>query len=226
MSSRATGAVGVDAFDNVFVGNQPLDSGTLSITQGGAIDFATVFIGGQATEAGTVLVSGAGSVLETKGVNNGVFVGGLGGGGAGTLTVAAGATLKTHDLQSRGSNGDTGVITVTGVGSTIILSNDGGRFSAPFDYEAGFLLVARNAGEQGEINVLDGGRIEIRSGIGVNEDTTVPGFQLARNAGSTGSMLIDGAGSMDGGIHMPVRSAAMLPIRSSMMPARLASSSA
>ena len=81
---------------------------------------------------------------------------------------------------------------IPGIGPKSMFS----RFSGEFDYEAGFLRAARNDGERGEINVLDGARIEIRSGIGVNEDTTAPGFQLAREFGSVGSATVDGAGSL------------------------------
>ena len=78
----------------------------------------------------------------------------------------------------------TGTATITGAGSTVIVSNDEGRFYGPYDYEAGFMRVARTG--DGTLSILDGGRLEVRSGdiASGNADTTAPGFQLAREAGS------------------------------------------
>lgn len=68
-------------------------------------------------------------------------------GGTGTLLVENGGTLETINLEvgrdRTNTSGSTGTATVRGKGSTIIVSTEGGLFSAPYDYEAGFARVGR-----------------------------------------------------------------------------------
>ena len=73
------------------------------------------------------------------------------------------------------------------------MSNDDGLFSDPFTFEAGFVRAGRESGSDGTIQILDGAILTMRSGIGVNNTTTAPGLQIARNDGSVGSVLVDNA---------------------------------
>ena len=84
---------------------------------------------------------------------------------------------------------------MTGANSTIIVSSENGVFESPYDYEAGFARVGRGAGADGTLNILDGARMEIREGATNNTDTTLPGMRLGHD-GATGTVLIDGAGSV------------------------------
>src|SRR3546814_5852911 len=87
-------------------------------------------------------------------------------------------------------------ITIQGDGTEVSVSNDHGRFSGDFDYEAGYVLAGRHDGSSGTIQVVAGARLEIRNGEGVNEDTTEPGLNLAFEEGSIGNVVVDGDGSM------------------------------
>ena len=65
-------------------------------------------------------LSGVGTTLTTSGTDNTVQVGRNG--GTGTLLVDAGAVLST--LQFEVGRDGTGTATITGEGSTVIVSND------------------------------------------------------------------------------------------------------
>ena len=173
-------------------------TGALSVSAGGGVTIASdgfnnLSVGGEAGGDGSVTVSGAGSRLVTTGLDNTVQIG-RASGAAGTLLVEAGGQLETLHFEV-GREGE-GTATVTGSGSTIIVSNDDGRFSAPYDYEAGFLRVGRDG--DGALNILDGAHVEVRSGdvASGNDDTTVQFMQIGRNAGSMGTVVVDGAGSI------------------------------
>lgn len=133
-------------------------------------------------------MSGAGSRIVTKGADNTVQVGR---GGTGTLLVENGGIVST--LQFEIGRSGSGTATITGAGSKIIASNDNGRFTGGFDFEAGFVRVARDS--TGALSILDGGVLEIRPGQTVNTDTTQAGLQIARNAGSIGTVTVSGQGS-------------------------------
>ena len=51
-------------------------------------------------------------------------------------------------------------------------------------------------GSDGEINVTNGGELQIRNGLTVNPDTVEPFLQIARNSGSNGAVTVDGSGSL------------------------------
>ncbi|MCP4246030.1 MAG: hypothetical protein GY778_03180, partial [bacterium] len=155
-------------------------------------NFDNFLIGGATGGQGTVQLTGPSATLTTIGIDNTVQVGRFG--GTGTLTVDQAATLRTLQLEA-GRDGS-GTLTLSGDGTQVIVSNDHGRYSDPYGYQAGFARAGRDAGSDGTFNVLDGARLEIRSGIGVNQDTTVPGLVLAAQPGSMGTLLIDGAGSI------------------------------
>ena len=166
-------------------------------------DFVDLVIGGSDqvanTGVGSLTITGAGSRVETIGIDNTIRIG-LDG-GTGTLLVEAGGEIETEFFEVgrvRGSSaldGGMATATVTGTGSTIIVSSEGGTFSVPYDYEAGFARVGRGTNLQAFLNILDGGRMEVREGATNNTTSTVPGLQIGRD-GATGTVVVDGAGSV------------------------------
>ena len=172
-------------------------TGTLTIESGGEVRATGVTIGNSVGSQGTVTVTGAGSALVTVGADNRVRVGDR---GTGTLEVLDGGLVDT--LFFTVAQLGVGRATIRGVAadgtrSRVIVSPDNGRYS---DYpatpgccadEGGFAQAGRHAGSRGAIEILDGGLLRVRDGGG----TWGPGFTLARNKGSVGTLLIDGAGS-------------------------------
>jgi T5SS/PEP-CTERM-associated repeat protein len=199
--ANATGDVTVEgagsalnATDGLEVG--VLGSGSLTVSDGAAValasdNFNNLLVGSQSGGVGSVTITGPGSSVVTSGQDNVTQIGAVAG-AVGTLLVENGGQLKS--LQFEAGRDGTGTATVTGAGSTIIVSNDDGRFGGYYDYEAGFARVGRDG--DGTLNILDGGRFEVRAGVGVNEDTSVPFMQVGRNASSTSEVLVDGSGSI------------------------------
>ena len=172
-------------------------TGALTIENDADVRASRVVIGADAGSQGTVTVTGSGSTLTTAGTDNEVRVGN---GGTGTLAVLDGGLVDTlkFDVARTG----VGRATIRGVAadgtrSRVIVSPANGRFSDDPDVagccadEGGFARVARNAGSRGALEILEGGLLQVRDGDG----TWGPSFQLARNKGSVGTLLIDGAGS-------------------------------
>ena len=88
-------------------------------------------------------------------------------------------------FQAGRNDGGLGVISVTGVGSTITV--DGADNVETGEGETGFLRAGRDAGSDGTINVLDGGVI-------TNDPTGI--LITAQEDGSRGAVNVDGAGSV------------------------------
>jgi T5SS/PEP-CTERM-associated repeat protein len=99
--------------------------------------------------------------------------------------------LNTFNFQiGRGETGSlSGTVTITGLGTTVNVSNDFGHWSSPYQHEGGYLRVARNAGDEGLLEILDQAVVNISAGA----TETEPGFQIAREAGSLGTVLVDNA---------------------------------
>ena len=172
-------------------------SATLAVAGGGVLrieGLATqnnALVIGQAGRA-DASISGAGSRVEFVGNNNGVLHVGRSAGAQGTLSLTNGGVLSGVWYTGVGRDGATGTLTVDGVGSLYRADGNntvaaaGGQFVASID-------MGRNGGI-GTMNVRNGGRVEIvstlfRSGGGV-------GLSLGRDAGSTGTLNIGGAGSV------------------------------
>ena len=182
----------------VLVGDDPTGGvGTLIIESGAEVRTRRVIVGDGAGSQGTVTVTGAGSTLVTAGADNEVLVGDE---GTGTLEVLDGGLVDT--LKFDVGRSGVGRATIRGVASDgtrsrVIVSPDNGRFSDDPETpgccadQGGFVRAGRNAGSRGTIEILGGGLLRVRDGGG----TWNPGFTLARNKGSVGTLLIDGSGS-------------------------------
>jgi len=163
-------------------------------------------IGGAAGGSGKLVIDGAGTVLRSlddlaSPFSSPVRVGQGGvGGGAGDLTVSGGARLETFFLDVGRSDAAGNRMAITGAGTVVEVSPDNGdAFGPPFDQEAGFARVARNAGDRGELVIDSGALLRIRDtgGLGTPGDPadlrSGPGLQIARQPGSVGSVTVDNA---------------------------------
>ena len=166
-------------------------TGTLAIENGADVTARWIDVGYGAGSEGTLTVSGPGSTLTTAGTDNGIEVGDE---GSGALEVRDGALVETLDFRVARSG--TGRATISGVAadgtrSRVLVSPANGRWSGEYAGEGGYVSVARNAGSNGVLEILDGGLLRVLD----SEDTFGPGFQLARYKGSVGTLRIDGEGS-------------------------------
>ena len=166
-------------------------TGTLAIENGASVTARWVHVGDEAGSNGTVTVAGSGSTLTTAGTDNGVTIGRE---GTGTFRVLDGGLVDTLFFEVARSGVGRALVSgvaADGTRSRVIVSPANGRQSGESADEGGFARVARNAGSNGVLEILDGGLLRVLD----DEDTFGPGFHLARNKGSVGTLRIDGAGS-------------------------------
>ncbi|MCA0035262.1 autotransporter domain-containing protein [Mesorhizobium sp. B263B2A] len=215
-SAASNGAAIVDGMGskwtssgNLFVVGQS-GTGTLTISNGGAVDGVLSYVGNYSV--GTALVTGAGSTWNSS---SALYVG-VSGGGVGTLTIQGG-TVKNTVGHLGNSVGSTGTVIVDGGGSswinssalsvgtagtgTLAISNGGSVKSAAATVGGvatgtGLVTVAgansiwANSGDlylgnlgTGTLNVLNGGTV-----------TNAWGY-VGYNPGSTGTATVNGAGA-------------------------------
>ena len=176
----------------------PIDQqSVVAIQSGGAIEVdgegARFVIGDSGPSAdGVVTVTGSGSTLTTTGTDNGIRVGDE---GTGTLEVLDGGLVETLSFQVGHSGVGRAVIrgvAADGSRSRVMVSPAGGKFSGDSADEGGSARVAVAAGSRGTLEILEGGLLQVRDG---RDTTHGPLFHVARNKGSTGTLLIDGPGS-------------------------------
>jgi fibronectin-binding autotransporter adhesin len=126
-----------DVVGTIVVGNN--GTGTLDIEGGGTVSSNQAFVGWSAGSDGTVTVSGVGSTWT----NAGTFL--IGDTGNGTFTVEQGGAVSSTGTVTLGlRDGSTGLLTVTGPGSLW----------------KSFSQFIMGDGGSGELNVLDGGKVE------------------------------------------------------------------
>lgn len=201
---ETTGSSGV----GVNVGSGAGSDGTLNILQGArltsinkatddpmtgyvSLGYNNVNIGGGSDLYGTgvVNVNGAGSFLGAYGLAARINIGSSTG-GIGTLNVLNGGEVGSFAFAVGRSSGSTGTINIDGVGSVLNLNDAFGAYGSAFSQFSGGLQVGR-AGN-GTANVTNGGVINIFNTSGVTED---PYINIGREAGTTGIINVDGAGS-------------------------------
>ena len=183
----------------IVVGDESGTEGTLRIESGADVVARGVVIGVDSGSRGTVTVTGSGSTLTTVGTDNNVTVAFA---GNGTLHVLDGGLVETlaFYVANAWSNSmvNTGVgralisgVSADGTRSRVIVSPANGRFSGVYANEAGFVRIGRFAGQNGRLDIREGGLLRVLDGDG----THGPALQVARNKGSVGTLVIDGAGS-------------------------------
>jgi T5SS/PEP-CTERM-associated repeat protein len=190
--SGSTGTVTVDGagsvynnyYGNLYVGNAG-GSGTLSVTNGGALTSSGANIGYSSGSTGVVTIHGAGSTWTNSG---GLCVGGFSGSGNGngTLNVTGGGALTNgSDCYVGYGSGSVGKVTVDGAGST--WTNNGGLFIGGTDY-----YYSPSGGGTGTLSITNGGSVSSVGGsIGFARTYGSSTYLPA----STGAVTVDGAGS-------------------------------
>ena len=101
----------------VIVGSQ--GSGTLNVTNGGAVSGASADVGNASCSMGSVTVDGAGLTWTNSGY---LLIGSYQ--GAGTLKITGGGTVRSNTGYIGDRSGSNGVATVDGAGSTWSITND------------------------------------------------------------------------------------------------------
>ena len=195
LSINGTTSSSVTSTGNLTVGNDRI--GTLNVTNGGSLTNKESFIGNNAGSNGTLTVDGAGSMWTmsdalnigyngtgTVNVSNGgavttqvpfagagadIYVG-YNGGGSGTLNITTSGTVNCFNGYIGYGAGSNGTVTVSGPGS---LWNTTAAFSS--------FNVGING--TGTLNITNGGMVG-------NYQSTI-----GNNAGSNGTVNVDGAGS-------------------------------
>jgi T5SS/PEP-CTERM-associated repeat protein len=142
--------------------------GTLSITGGGTVQDGIGSVGYLSGSIGAVTVNGAGSLWD-----NSLFLV-VGDDGDGTLSIAAGGIVQNTTGVVGNQSSGTGIVTVDGVGSRWGTSDR---------------LTVGGVG-QGKLNITAGGHVTSNPGFGPGDFDFV-----AKQAGSTGLVTVDGDGS-------------------------------
>ncbi|NIA07601.1 MAG: hypothetical protein GWP14_08215 [Actinobacteria bacterium] len=221
-TNLGVGTVTVDGVDSslssivLMVGEK--GKGTLNITNGGSVsnDWGDCTIGSEAGSEGTLTVNGTGSTLTS---DDDLFVGKY---GKGTLEIQAGAVVTNDKAYIGRYAGSQAAVTVTGAGSNWTSTSDlyvgydaasstldiknGGNVSCYRGY------IGYSAGSDSTVTIdgvgslwtvtdyyngiyigIDGsGTLSIRNGGGVSSKIC----SIGRNAGATGTVTVEGAGTV------------------------------
>ena len=215
---------------------------TLNITGGGSVagtgtNGLVFMVIGQNLGTGTVNVTGAGSQLVVAGVGGqntqgldglgGLIIVGRnrngGGGGNGQLNVVGGGAVLISDnglaaptnamgLLLAQAAGSTGTVTVSGIGSSIVVSSTGGSATTPYVHIGEGGLGQMTISNGGSVSVLGSGERDFsvgRSDTGSGSLSLTSGgqinasrFAVADVAGSSGAATIDASTvNLDGVIN-------------------------
>jgi filamentous hemagglutinin family protein len=170
--------------------NGGMADGNFVARNGAKVTTPSFQVGAIPGRTATATITGVGTSLITFGEENNVRVGsGSNPNSVGTLDITGGALVETLWLDARAQGG----LNISGAGTTVNVTNDTGgqpgNFVAPDVTEGGFMRAGREAGEDATINITAGAVVNILTGA----DETGPGLQIARNAGSKGTVVVDNA---------------------------------
>ncbi len=195
---RVTGGTQAGAFASLTTAAYRNAWATVAISNGGQLWIdgkAGVYNGiGLSTDAGRtdMSVAGAGSTLLFTGDAGFLNVGRRNNGTA-TLSLTAGGVASGLTYVSVGREGSTGTVIISGIGSEVRLdgtasaaANGPGQIAS-----AGTMDIGRSG--TGTVTVNAGGRLAVGN---VAVPGSGPVLNIARGAGSTGALNIDGAGSV------------------------------
>ena len=194
LANRATATATIDVINGgqiVITGSRPnplTDASTPGMTIGGT--------GGLAGGTGTVNVSGAGSAIIINGDTGFINVGRNASTASLNITGGAqvyGGTVNGLTFMNVGRLGSNATVTIDGAGSALKLSGVGG-VNTGSDNAGAFMNVGRDADSVATVNVTNGALLSINDG-GQAATTGSTGLQLGRDATSSGTMLVSGAGT-------------------------------
>lgn len=170
----------------------------LDVVNGGSLLFDGVpsrfsFLHIGARGKADALVSGTGSNVTFAAGASGLVQIGRNAGAVGTLTVSAGGLVTGGYYTSIGRDGGVGTLTVDGADTLYRLngSTDGVPGAGGTAPTVAVLDVARGGGT-GTLNVRNGGKVQLEA---TTARPNSPGINVGRDAGSTGTVNISGAGS-------------------------------
>lgn len=188
-----TGAVG-EGSASIITANDRNAWATLNISGGGVLEmqgqssvynFINLTAGGGRTD---MLVTGAGSRLMFSGLNGILQVGrSL---GTAQLSVVDGGVIEGLYYLSVGRDGSNGNLLINGTGSAVRV-NGTATSSANGISSTGFIDIGRNG--SGTVTVSGGGQLLLDASQALQGGT---GMNLGRDASSSGTLNIDGAGSV------------------------------
>ena len=179
---------------SILTANDPNAWATVNVTGGGVIDiqgqsgvynYINLSNGGGRTD---MLISGAGSAVRFSGDAGALSIGRR----LGTASVAVldGASVSGLFYLSAGRDGSMGDLLINGAGSTVRL-NGTASAAANGNSGVGFIDIGRNG--TGTVTVSGGGQLLVEA---TQATTNSPGAFLGRDAASSGTLNIAGAGSM------------------------------
>ncbi|AZO80571.1 hypothetical protein B5U98_12420 [Bosea sp. Tri-39] len=167
------------------VGSMAVEAGTLVFAPSAQLTAANAQIANGIGSVAAVVVTGAGATWAADGQ---IVVGNQ---GQGSLTASSGGTVRAASIRAGATSGGAGAINVTGSGSHVgagsLVLGDGGtgsaRVSGPGSSLTATMFTVGNTGS-GTLTVTDGGRAGAGRGKRID---------VARNAGSTGTIIIGSA---------------------------------
>jgi T5SS/PEP-CTERM-associated repeat protein len=169
-NAGATGVATVDGVGSTWTNTYNVSvgnrgNGTLSVTNHGSVVSKAGSIGNSANSTGVVTVDGAGSNWTSGGID-------VGGNGRGTLAITRNGSVTCTNAYIGARAGSVGMVTVDGPGST---------------WNAGGLTVGFDG--NGTLRISNGAHVDdARGGYG-------SGDYISFDAGSTGTVMVDGIGS-------------------------------
>ena len=187
------------ASDQFYIGDY--GQGTLTISNGGAVNSNGAYLAFQPGSTGNVLISGSGSQWNISGtLNVGLY-------GQGTLTIQNGGVVNSSDAGIGGyGTGSSGVVTVSGTGS---------------EWNVGSLFVGDASYGQGTLNIRNGGTVNTDEGVYIGPGTvTVSGsgsrwnvdYSFVVGNGGSGSLNISSGAIVSSSIGINIEPLSSLSI--------------
>ncbi len=177
-------------------------NGELDVILGGTVTSQNGVVGNLAGSVGTVFVSGDGSLFA---ISDDLYVGN---GGTGTVTVSGGATLSASDLYIAALSGSVGTVNIGAAlgqtaGGSASLDVDAIHFgdgagSLVFNFGGAEETIDASIDGTGEIYVAAGSVRLTGDASGFDGTTTVSGGSLYVDGILSGSLVVNGYGTLAG----------------------------
>lgn len=174
-------------------GTRLVAAGELSVGNGGFFDFNNddpsddFGVEGAPTQASMTVTDKA--AVKVVGDDTGIRVGdsysGMAEGSKASLTLATGGTLETPRLEMGGPDS---AFTVEGIDTSVVVSSRFGRPWSDGSPQGGYVRLADQEADSSTMTIRDGAHFTVSAAQG----TSGPGFDIARDLGSQGSLTLDG----------------------------------